>query len=545
MLAAAVQPANPAVQVAGAPAPSSAKTAVAAPKASRPAPLFILRKVSFEGARAVSAQSLEESWRDFAGKAVSLPDLTTIARRAETIYARRGYPFVAIVLNPQQVADGAVVYRVVEGRISELSILGADPSARRQASVAFAPLVDRAPLKGAEVEAAYERARAIPGLTVVGALHRGATAGGMDLLVQTKREPWYVYADVNNLYPDALGPWGVLLGADHRGGSRFGDQASAQIYESLDGGRQTIARLSYQRGIDERGTTVVASVLGAWASPGREVAPLDLATNVFDGRIAASTPLVSRIQQSLNATASFEIDNQQTRVFGQTTLSDDKLRILSLALSGAWRFPREAVAGGTVELRQGVGGLGGSSLGNPNLSRPGADPRATVAKFAFEGLSPALHKLRFDLRLEGQTSSAPLAASEQYTVGNLTIGRGYQPGANFGDKAIAGAIEARLGPYPLRNSRFSIEGFGFFDDVHVWSNATGGEMSRSLHSAGGGIRLQTADRVRIELTYAKAFTPPLGLGEATPGGRVLLNISFGLNDLYDRLRHLTLPKVAR
>ena len=506
---------------------------------------FVLKSVKFEGARSLPVGEIEPAWQPFVGKGVSLADLAAIARRAEAIYARHGYPFVAIVLNPQQVVDGSVEYRVIEGRVTDLSILGTDPVARRQASAAFQPLVNRTPLKGTDVEAAYERARAVPGLTVAGALHRGASAGGMDLLVQTRREPWYVYTNINNLYPDALGPWGFLLGVDHRGGSRFGDQASAQLYESIDGGRQTIARLSYERSLDTRGTTLSVSALGAWANPGREVSSLDLATNVLDGRVAISSPIVSRLQKSLTATAAVEVDNQRTRIFGQTALTEDKLRILSLGLSGAWRWTDGAVAGGVVELRQGVGGLGGSRLQDTGLSRQGADPRATVAKFAFEGLSPSFHKLRLDMRLEGQTSSAGLAASEQYTVGNLTIGRGYQPGANFGDKAIAAAFEARFGPYPFRKTRLLIEPFAFFDDVRISSNGTGGQVSRSLNSVGGGLRLQAGERMRVDLTYAKPLTPPLGLGEPTPGGRVLINISFGLNDLYDRLRHLSLSRAAK
>ena len=37
--------------------------------------------------------------------------------------------------------------------------------------------------------------------------------------------------------------------------------------------------------------------------------------------------------------------------------------------------------------------------------------------------------MRLDLRAEGQFTNDPLTIPDQYSAGNLTIGRGYQPGA--------------------------------------------------------------------------------------------------------------------
>ena len=521
------------------PAPQSEPIA-ALPKAAAPiagdvAPRFVLTSVVFDGVRAIPQGRLAAAWTPFRDKPVTLADLGAIARAAEAIYAAAGYPFVAVVLNPQRVVAGAVRFKVVEGHISNLTVLGADPAARRQATAAFEPLVNKTPLTAGDVEGAYERAQAVPGLAVAGALHKGAVPGGMDLLVQARRETWLAYANVNDLYPDALGPWGALLGLDHYGGSTFGDVASAQVYESLDGGRQTVARLSYQRGLDAAGTTLSLSALGAWAYPGREVAPLDLATNVATGRIALARPIIARLAQTLTVTGAFEVDDQKTDVFSRIGLTDDQLRILSLAAAGEWRFANQARLAFSAEFRQGLDIFGASRRGDPSLSRQGADPQATVGKIGLEGLSPSFHTLRLDLRVEGQLASAPLTAPEQYAVGNLTIGRGYQPGADFGDDALAASAEARLGPYPVGNT-FSVGPFGFYDRVEVWTRTPGAPTQRVLSSAGGGLRIETRRHLHIDLTYAQPLAPPLGLGEPTPHGRLLVNVTMGLNGVYDAFR---------
>ena len=49
-------------------------------------------------------------------------------------------------------------------------------------------------------------------------------------------------------------------------------------------------------------------------------------------------------------------------------------------------------------------------------------------------------------RLEGQWTDDPLLNFDEYSIGNLSIGRGYDPGANSGDRAIgfAGEIGATV-----------------------------------------------------------------------------------------------------
>ena len=524
--------------------PITPPAAPAAP-AEDQTPRFALTSVAFDGVKAIPEGRLAPAWSAYQGKQVSLADLGAIARAAEAIYARAGYPFVAVVLNPQRVVGGAVRFTVIEGHVSNLTVLGADPTARRQATAAFAPLVDKTPLPASAVEEAYEHAQDIPGLTIAGAFHRGTVPGGMDLLVQAKREPWFVYANVNNLYPDAVGPWGALGGVDYRGGSSFGSETSAEVYESLDGGRQTIVRVSYERGLNASGAAITASLLADWADPGRDVAVLDLATNVVTGRLAYTQPIFSSLSRSLVASAAFEFDDQKTRVFSSVDLTDDHLRLAVFDLVGAWRFPGGAHLEMTGEVRQGLEILGASRAGDISLSRAGADPAATVAKFSGEALSPALlHGVRFDLRVDGQVASGPLTAAEQYEVGNLTIGRGYQPAAAFGDDALGAAAEVRFGPFNVLH-RLSVEPFGFYDRVKVWTLTPGARTDRTLSSYGGGLRIDTQSHLHVDLTYAVPETPPLAFGVPTPHAVLLVNITMGLSDLWGSLHHPLTPEGPR
>ncbi|HEY5106442.1 MAG TPA: POTRA domain-containing protein [Caulobacteraceae bacterium] len=491
---------------------------------------FVLVEARFDGAHAVSQATLRPAWSAFAGKSVSLGDLRTIAKSAEALYADAGYPFVAVVVSPQTVEGGIVHFRAVEGRISSVTVLAKSATARRQATAAFAPLVGRSPLPANAVDAAYQNAKAVPGLAVAGALRRATEPGGMDLVLQATRDTWRTYVNVNNLYPDTTGPWGALLGIDHFGGSTYGDETSLQLYSSLDGGRQTVVRLSQMQRLNASGTSISLMGLGAWASPKGSVTPLDIATNVLSARLDLSQPLIERSNLSLTADGAFEYNDQKTKVFKTVGLSDDRLRTFSASLSGAWRPSFGGDASFSVEIRKGVDILAASDPGDASLSRFGADPQALVERFSLQGETPTFHYLRVALRGEGQYTDTALTAPDEYAVGNLSIGRGYDPGAAFGDQALAGSAELRAGPITVAN-RVHLEPFIFYDAARLWMLTPGDHTRRDLTSYGGGLRLDVTGKLHVELLYAQPQRPPLGPGNPTPHGRVLLNVTFGLNDL--------------
>jgi hemolysin activation/secretion protein len=495
---------------------------------------FVLQTVTFDGESVLPQTKLTPAWADYRGKPVALADLRAIGRRAELIYARAGYPFVAVLLKVQSVHDGVVHFDVVEGRISDLTVLGQNVTARRQATAALQPLVDRQPLSLADVETAYQLGKRVPGLSIAGALRRGSQPGGMDLVVAAKREdPWRAYVDVNNLYADPVGPWGVLAGVDYSGDAEFGDQASLQAYTSIPTGRQVLVRGSYWRGLNSRGTAIALSGLWGRADPKGSLANLALVADIAAFRVDLSQALWERQDGSLIGDLALDVSDQRTRVFTTVGLSDDKLRIFSASLTGE----RTGIFGrwaGSLELRQGLDFAGASRKGDTNLSRLGGDPEATVYKAAIEGQTPAVAYVSLLARGEFQYSSRALTAPDQYTVGNLTIGRGYQPGAALGDSAIATSFEVRVGPFKPA-SGIQVQPFAFIDAVRLYNHGPDPFTARILSSMGGGVRVQVAKALHVDLLYAVPQTPPLGLGEKRPSPAVLVNVTIGLNDAFEAI----------
>jgi hemolysin activation/secretion protein len=500
---------------------------------------LVLRGVVFDGVKAVRETALNGAWAPYVGKPVSLADLRAIGRRAEKLYAKAGYPFVAVVLRVQQVKDGVVHYDAVEGHISGLTVLGSSRVARRQATAALDQVVNKAPLSLEMVESAYQSAKDVPGLSISGTLRRGSEAGGMDLVVATQREEWRTYVNVNNLYADPVGPWGVLVGVDHFGDTTYGDQESVQVYTSVPADRQILVRGSYAIRLNDVGTTFTLSGLWGQAHPQGNLSALAIAQDVTSLRADVAQPIWDRPDGKLQVDLALEGSDQKTDVFSSVKLSNDKLRDLSFSAAGEQRgdFGRFAAS---FELHQNIDFAGASHLDDADLSRVGADPQATILRASAEAESATIDHVRFDIRLDSQYADHPLTIPDQYSAGNLTIGRGYQPGAALGDRAIGGSAEMRIGPFEAVK-KIQIEPFLFADSVDLWNTGFAPFEHRRLESLGGGVRFQVNGKAHLDLLCAVPQTPPLGLGEKTPSPMVLMNLTFSLDDAFAAIHRKLFP----
>ncbi len=499
---------------------------------------IVLKSVNFPGAAIVPPHDLTPAWQAYAGKVVSLADLRIIARNVEAIYARHGYPFVVVTVPPQTVDDGRVRLEVTEGRISDLTVLGPDASARRQATRIFQPLVGMRPLSASDVERAYAAARATPGLAVAGALRRGSSLGGMDLVIETERDPWTVSAGLNNWAAKAVGPWVGSVQADYFGASAYGDRASIQASASPDLKAQYAVQGRYERGINAYGTRTSLSLTAAKANPGGAVAELNLATNLVASRLEAAQTITDDGLIAISAKGAIETNDQETLVFGSERLSRERLRTAALGFEVTLRGER-ARGLASLEFRKGTKALGASAVGDRDLSRASADPQASLVRWRVEGEWRWRGQV-LATRLEGQDTAASLTTPEQYVVGSQTIGRGYQPGSAFADSAIALSLELRHPGLKLTRS-IKAEPFAFVDGAHLSNPAADTERlfdHRDLVSFGAGVRLDTPGPARIEVLYAVPTRPPLGLGEKKPAPTVLVGMSIGLKSLASAvLRH--------
>ena len=87
-------------------------------------PLFVLRKVSLTGARAIPREEIARAYQPYLGKKVSQADLAAIASAISDLYRAAGFHLSRAIVPPQDIQGGHVRLQVIEGGITEVALKG-------------------------------------------------------------------------------------------------------------------------------------------------------------------------------------------------------------------------------------------------------------------------------------------------------------------------------------------------------------------------------------------------------------------------------------
>jgi hemolysin activation/secretion protein len=263
----------------------------------------------------------------------------------------------------------------------------------------------------------------------------------------------------------------------------------------------------------------------AWTRPDLGPAVPDVLARTLFANVEAIYPLVRRQALTIRAAAGLDFVNQ-TVDFAGLPLSKDRVRV------GYLRFDLDAIdlkgmgpggsilwkLTGSLEARRGLSIFGASpdciaqralctATGFVPPSLPGGDPNAAVFRF---NANLELHpSRRFVLALapRAQVSSAGLFSFERFSIGNYTVGRGFDPGAVTGDDGLGAQTELRYQGFRLTpRSTFEFQPYLFVDKAWVWDRATPTRGATTLTSLGGGVRSIIAGRARLDLSAAIPLT---------------------------------------
>jgi hemolysin activation/secretion protein len=515
-----------------------AREAEAAAAPAQAAPRLPLKQIIIERVSELPQQSAVTDDKLLAaadgklGTDVTLEELRGIATGMERIFRDEGYPYVRVVLPPQRVEAGTVRLQVIEGQIEGVVVLGSSPTAKRQAEAQLARLNGLGPVPVSEVEQVVTALSDVPGLNARVSLARGTEGPGtMRIIAEAEREDPRFLINAHNWGSENLGREGVTGLVRVPGLALFGDEFQASFFTTREWGEQFVGQLAYERTLTSGGLKVRMEGTYGQAEPSGTVATLGATTESVTANLEVSHPIYRDRDLLVDLYGGLDYANLKGELFQKTVLlSDDRTRVAYLGAEAEAEIDGFS-ARGHIEARKGVGILRASKKGDRTLARTEARPNAWSLLGEVNVTTPSFQTLRLDVTARGQHARDPLMAVEEFSFGNYTIVRGYDPGAATGDAAIAVAAEiAGLGYRPF-NSRTHVEFFGFFDVGEYWNRDRLAVQNRTLASWGTGVRINIDDYARAEFTYAEPLREPLGLNEGVPGPRVLFSLTTNVGQL--------------
>jgi hemolysin activation/secretion protein len=428
---------------------------------------FVLKTLSFDNSAFLSADELKQLGQPYIGQTVSFADLNQLTEKINALYASKGDVTAHAILPPQNIENGAVHISLVEGRVGEVVLRGAEHTDEEYVR-ASVPLLRGALMDVTGLSQNVVYFNRTNSTQLRAALKAGQTFGQTDVELDVVEPP----SDTLQIFVDNYGPESTgqaeggifyrhsnLLGRDDQF-TAYGTGSSGGIDGSV----------TYDVPFDEEGDRVSANyehnLINVVSGP---ASALNITGHGQSGTIGVTHPLVADQNWLVVASLRGSIGTSSTTA-AAAPLTD------------------------TTTYRA-IGGLSATFIGYgavvslmPNLSYANSHNSilAQVRDIGlFTGTGSAVADLgdQFSLRAAGswQLSSGKLLPADLlFQIGGPNSVRGYPSGSFAGDTGFFGNLELHR---KVTGVAQGMDVFVFGDTGTVYSTSP---AERSITSVGAG-----------------------------------------------------------
>ena len=405
------------------------------------APTLQVTRIALEGSTLLPDEELKKLVSPIIGRTVALSELQEVTQAVTRWYRGRGYVTSRAVIPAQEVKDGLVRIRVIEGKVGQLKVEGnryfSTSLLTRQMKISSGELLWLPRLEGA-----LSRLNAHPDRKVKLILVPGAEAGTTDLVLQvTDRRPIHSNYGVDTLGTKATGQIRQSLLVAHGNLTGQDDQMVIRGLITEFGGLKG-GTFSYLRPLTPAGVTATLDVSGILSSVGGDSKFLLARGDAVTVSPGLIVPLFRRSRLEWEGVAGFDVKRIRTRL-DEVTSSKDDLRVFHVG-TNLLQQDTNGQSLVTQELRVGIGSLFGGS--HPE------DPAASRAKAGGSFVRWLLNLVRVQqgpwgtsliLRVAAHVTTKRLVPAEQFRLGGFETVRGYPEGEFLADTGYQTAVELR------------------------------------------------------------------------------------------------------
>jgi hemolysin activation/secretion protein len=455
---------------------------------------FVLSALLIEGASVYEARELAVLYQDRLASEVTVTDLAAIADAITARYRSDGYFLSRAIVPSQSFTGGVARIRVYEGHIAQVRFDGEPhPLAVR----VLDGITEVRPVRLRDLDRRLALLRDTPG----GVLDSPQLEPDLDdpgahtLVVHFRVDRASGDINVDNRGADSYGGWRLYSRGALFSVFQPGDQVSLGLFTAPGAPDELLnGELSYSAPLNARGDTATIEAAGGAFSDDED------GTRTFRSlALRLSHPFSLGRRESLWGhleLAGLDVEKERAGA----TVIDEQIYTASASLFAR----RQGDASTTTFFSQVLVGRAASPLDSLR-SRFDADAEFAAINFLARHTQSLEHGFSLQAALVGQIASGPLSSSEEIAFGGAAFGRGYGFGAARGDHGLGGYLEMRYAA-PWDVPFFDApQIYAFYDAATVWNAAPGGAIEDALASAGGGVRLNAAHGLFVQLETAKAL----------------------------------------
>jgi hemolysin activation/secretion protein len=283
----------------------------------------------------------------------------------------------------------------------------------------------------------------------------------------------------------------------------------------------------HEQQIGSYGTKVLLDGNYVTTNPGYTLEPFDVKGQNYLVGVGLSHPIIRSRQTNWFVNTDFSVQRINLDVL-DTNLYLDKLRVLKTG--SAYDFVDSTNAVNRIEANLSKGF--NWDTGNDGLAHSRANGKADFWKSTgnITRIQPVYGAFSLSASVDGQYSSAPLYAAEEYSLGGPQFGSAFDPSELSGDAGVAGRLELQYNGVSEGKFMSSYQPYVFYDIGKVWNrNVIGASELKeaSLSSAGIGSRFNINESLTGSMELAFPLTQSVSAsGRDGDSQRLFFNLQY-------------------
>lgn len=473
-------------------------------------PRFLVKGFRIEGANLIPEEELQDQIKDAVGKELGFKQLYTLTLLLTGYYAEQGY-LARVILPPQDIEDGIVIIKIIEGQRGNLNIENKGVRLNPERVYAF---IDNRLAQGdkfnlSTLGEALSILNEQPGIQVASRLASGADEPNVDVIVTAEDTPLTRYLiSANNHGSRGTGEPQVTGSVVFNNPFGLFDAASAML-NVAEGSR--FLRGEYGLAIGNSGLrgSINASALD-YDITQDSLDALNAHGNAFTAGVGLSYPLIRRRDLSLSLSSNYDHKVLRDYALGVET-GDRDIDAFSVSLIGSRmdRFMGYGQTGFAISL-----GAGDINLNNDTAKAVDRITRKTEGQYSKLNYFLSRNQLfsgqwSLAASLSGQFASDNLDSTERFALGGPNGVRAYPVSEATGDEGWLASVNLIYSINDSLNVAAFVDGGRIRLNNDTWANWNAGNprLDNTYSLSGGGFALNwtLAQKFALNATIATPF----------------------------------------
>lgn len=422
-----------------------------------------VRQIDVVGSSIFDAADFAPILQEAEGRSLTLSQLRNVADAITQLYLDRGYLTSRAVLVNQQIVNGVVQIRVIEGSLERIDIEGATQTNAEYIRSRIA-LGGRTPLSQVYLENQLRLLRLDPLFDNVEASLRAGTGLGQSILTVrvTEANRFNASFSADNFSSPAVGSERFGIALSYRNLTGWGDEILGSYFRSTTGG-SNLFDFSYRIPLNPMNGTLQLRVAPSDFRVTSADTPFDISGNNELYELSFRQPLIRTPREELALSLGFTYRSGEFLIDGIQINPTSTTSVFKLGQDYVRRDPRGAwVLRSQFSL--GTGLLDASS---------GADPNGQFFSWLGQVQRVQILDPNNTLIFQGdlQLTPDPLLSSEQFVIGGGQSLRGFRQNVRSGDNGFRVAIENRTTLSRNEAGAPTIQVAPFIDLGAVWNDS--------------------------------------------------------------------------